>query len=142
LDSHGEQFSNKELSQQEEEKEKDKEPPLNHLKTSDIQNILSHMETLIDELCDNDHNWERSAKVKRTVMVSTGPYFEVLKERKRKSQQSTLHALYKEGKILNKGPYCGTYKNFLSGLQTYQNIRHNIQNSVFLFHEIQLLYIS
>jgi hypothetical protein len=156
LDSHGQQFSNKDLeelakeqSQQEEEEEeeeveeneKDEEPPLNHMKTSDIQNILSDMETLIDELCDNDHDWKQSAKVKRTVIVSTGPYFEVLKERKRKSQQSTLHALFKEGKILNQGPYCGTYKNFLSGLPTYQNLQ-NIQNSVFLFHEMQLLYIT
>jgi len=75
-------------------------------------------------------------------MVSIGPYFEVLKERKTKYQQSTLHALFKEGKILNQGPYCGTYKNFLSGLRTYQNIQDNIQNSVFLYHEMQLLYIT
>jgi hypothetical protein len=55
-----------ELSQQEEEeKEKDEEPPLNHMKTSDIQNILSDMEILNDEPCDNDHNRERSAKVKK-----------------------------------------------------------------------------
>jgi hypothetical protein len=46
-------------------------------------------------------------------MVSIGPYFEVLKVRKRKSQQSTLHALFKEGKILNQGPYCSTYKKFV-----------------------------
>lgn len=111
----------KELSQQAEEdkKEKDKGPPLNHMKTSNIQNILSDIETLTDELCDNDHNWKRGAKEKRTVMVSVSPYFEVLKERKRKSQQLTLHALFKAGKILNQGPYCGTYKNFLSGLRTY-----------------------
>lgn len=38
------------------------------MKTSDIQNILSDMETL-DELCDNYQDWERSAKVKRIVMV-------------------------------------------------------------------------
>jgi predicted transcriptional regulator len=50
----------KELSQPEEgEKEKDKEPLLNHTKTSDIQNILSDMETLTDEFCDNDHDWEQ-----------------------------------------------------------------------------------
>jgi len=50
----------KELSQQAEddEKEKDEEPPLNHMKTSNIQNILSDMETLTDELCDNDHKWK------------------------------------------------------------------------------------
>ena len=40
------------------------------------------METLNDELWDNDHGWEQSAKVKRTVMVTIAPYIEVLKERK------------------------------------------------------------
>lgn len=70
MDGDGRQFSNKdfeevakELRQQEEEKEnaKDEEPPLNHMKTSDTQNILSDMETLNDELWDNDHDWEWSA---------------------------------------------------------------------------------
>ena len=42
--------------------------------------------------CDNDHNWERSAKVKGILMVSIGPYSEIMKEIKRKSQQSTVGA--------------------------------------------------
>jgi len=65
LDGNGQQFSNKdfeelakELSQQEEENAKDEEPPLNHMKTCNIPNILSDMETLNDELWDNDHDWE------------------------------------------------------------------------------------
>jgi hypothetical protein len=68
------------------------------MKTSDLQHILSAMETM--ELCEIDHNWERSAKVKRSVMVSIGPYSEILKERKkerkRKWRQSTLHAFFKK----------------------------------------------
>jgi predicted Zn-ribbon and HTH transcriptional regulator len=90
LDSHRQQHSitdlkelAKELSQQrEEEKEKDKDPPLNCTKTSDLQRILSAMDTLSDELCDTDHNWERSAKVKRSKMVSIGPCSGIPKERK------------------------------------------------------------
>jgi len=71
LDGHGKQFSNKDfeevvkgLSQQEEEENtKDEEPPLNHMKTSNIKNILSDIETLSDQLWENDHEWGRSAKV-------------------------------------------------------------------------------
>ena len=49
----------KELSQQkEEENEKDEEPPLKCMKTSNLQCILSAMETLTDEICDNAHSWE------------------------------------------------------------------------------------
>ena len=53
--------------------------------------------------CDNDHNWEQSAKVKGIVKLSIGPYSEIIKEIKRKSQQSTVSAcfLQKKGKILN-----------------------------------------
>jgi hypothetical protein len=34
------------------------------MKTSDLQHSFSAMETLTDELCDNDHDWEQNAKVK------------------------------------------------------------------------------
>jgi hypothetical protein len=44
--------------EQEEEKEKDEEPPLQCIKTSILQCILSAMVTLSDEICDNDHRWE------------------------------------------------------------------------------------
>jgi type I site-specific restriction endonuclease len=89
LDSHGQQHSNadlkelaKELSQQrKEEKEKDKDPPLKCTKTIDLQRILSATETLTDELCDTDHDWERSAKVKRSKMISIGPSSEIPKGR-------------------------------------------------------------
>jgi hypothetical protein len=37
-------------------------------------------------------------KVKRTIMIFLGPYSEILKERKGKSQQSKLHALFKKRK--------------------------------------------
>ena len=58
LDSHGQQLSNedledmvKELSQKEEEKkEKEENPPLKCMKTSDLQHSFSDMETLNDEL--------------------------------------------------------------------------------------------
>jgi hypothetical protein len=80
LDSHGQQHCNadlkelanwrigelaklaKELSQQrEEQKEKDKDPPLKCTKTSDLQRILSAKDTFTYELCDTDHEWQRSA---------------------------------------------------------------------------------
>jgi hypothetical protein len=38
-------------------------------------------------------------------MISLGPYFEILKETKGKSQQSTMHAFFKKGKILNQELY-------------------------------------
>jgi hypothetical protein len=34
------------------------------MKTSDLQHSFSAMETLTDELYDNDHDWEQNAKVK------------------------------------------------------------------------------
>jgi hypothetical protein len=61
------------------------------------------METLTDELCENDQDWERSGKVKRDVMVFIGPYSEILKGRTRKSRQSTLYAFFKKGKISTSG---------------------------------------
>ena len=49
----------KELSpQKEEEKEKDEEPLLKCMKTSNLQRILSAIGTLDDKICDNDHRWE------------------------------------------------------------------------------------
>jgi hypothetical protein len=72
FDSHGQQLSNedledmvKELSQQKEvEKEKEEEPPLKCMKTSDLQHSVSAMENLSDELCDTGYNWEQNVKVK------------------------------------------------------------------------------
>jgi hypothetical protein len=67
LHSHGQQLSkedlkelDRELSQQKKrELEKDDEKPLPKcMKISDAQHILSAMDTLTDELCDNDHDWE------------------------------------------------------------------------------------
>jgi len=66
LNSHGQQLSkdleelDTELSQQKErESEKEDEKPLPKcMKMSDVQHILSAMDTLTDELCDNDHDWE------------------------------------------------------------------------------------
>lgn len=108
MDGHGQQHSNedleelaKELSQQrEEEKEKDKDPPLKCTKTSDLQRILSATYTLTDELCDTDHDWERSAKVKRSKMVSIGPCSEIPKERKKEviSAVNIAGCLQKKGR--------------------------------------------
>ena len=89
-----------ELSQQKErESEKEDEKPLPKcMKMSDVQHILSAMDTLTDELCDNNHDWEWTAKVKKTIMISLGPYSEILKETKGKSQQSTLYVFFKKRK--------------------------------------------
>jgi uncharacterized protein YhaN len=64
------------------------------MKTSNLQHILSDIDKLTDELCEIDHNWERSATAKRSVMTSMRPYHEILIERKKKSRQSTLHAFF------------------------------------------------
>jgi DNA-binding transcriptional MerR regulator len=81
LDSRGQQLSNegleelhKELSQQKDEQKEKDNSPLKSMKTSDIQRILSATETLTYEVCEIDHVSERSAKVKRRVVVSMGPY--------------------------------------------------------------------
>jgi len=66
LYSHGQQLSkedlkelDRELSQKKRELEKDDGKPLPKcMKMSDVQHILSAMDTLTDELCDNDHDWE------------------------------------------------------------------------------------
>jgi hypothetical protein len=48
----------KEISQQKEgEKTQDKQPLLKCMKTSNLGRTLSAMETITDEICDND-NWE------------------------------------------------------------------------------------
>jgi len=86
LNSHGQELSNenmeklaKELSyQKEEKKEKDEEPPLKYMKTSNLQHILPVMRILTGELCDTDHDWKRSVLVKMSGMVSTGTYSEIL----------------------------------------------------------------
>jgi hypothetical protein len=66
------------------------------IKTSDLQRILSDTDKITDELCEIDHDWERSATAKRSVMASMRPYHEILIERKKKSQKSTLHAFFKK----------------------------------------------
>jgi hypothetical protein len=66
------------------------------MKTSDVQRILSDIDKLTDELCEIDHNWDRSATAKRSVMASMRRYHEILIERKKKSRQSTLHAFFKK----------------------------------------------
>jgi hypothetical protein len=85
LDYHGQQLSNedfeeldKEVSQQNEEEKEEGGEPVKSLKTSYLQHILSAMETM--ELCEIDHNWEQTAKVKKSAMVFIGPYSEILKE--------------------------------------------------------------
>jgi hypothetical protein len=35
------------------------------MKTSDLQHRFSAMETLTDELCDTDYDWEQNVKVKK-----------------------------------------------------------------------------
>jgi hypothetical protein len=64
------------------------------MKTSDLQSILSIIDKLTDELCEIDHDWERSATAKRSVMASVRPYHEILVERRKESRQSTLHAFF------------------------------------------------
>jgi hypothetical protein len=93
LDSHGQQLYNgdldkqaKEIRQQKEEKnEKDKESPLKCMKTSDLQYVLSAMDTLMMSSVKWTTSGSEVRKCKRSIMVSTGPYSEILKERKRKS---------------------------------------------------------
>ncbi|XP_053572819.1 tigger transposable element-derived protein 1-like [Bombina bombina] len=100
LDSHEQQLSNEDLEelaeeliqQNEEEKDEVEEVPLKSMKTNDLQRILSAMETLTDELCEIDHDWQRSAIVKMNVMSSLVPYSDILQERKSQSQPSILHA--------------------------------------------------
>jgi hypothetical protein len=66
------------------------------MNTSDLQRILWDIDKLTDKLCDIDHDWERSATAKRSVMASVRPYHEILVERNKKSRQSTLRAFFKK----------------------------------------------
>jgi hypothetical protein len=77
------------------EEEEREELPLREMKTSDHQRILSDIDKLTNELCEIDHDWERSASMR--------PYHDILIERKKKSRQSTLHAFFKNVTILNQG---------------------------------------
>jgi hypothetical protein len=59
------------------------------VKTADtIEHSMQHaatasaMENLADELCETDRDWERSAEVRRSVVVYICYYSEILKERK------------------------------------------------------------
>jgi hypothetical protein len=74
-------------------------PPLKSVKTSDLQCSLSAMEILSDELFETDRDWEQSVKVKRSVMVSIGPYSESLKERKETLIVSTVCFVQKKGRF-------------------------------------------
>lgn len=145
LDSHGQQLSNedledldRELSQQKEKalEKEDEEPPPKCMKTSSVQHILSAMDTLTEELCDSDHDWESTVKVKRTVIISFGPYSEILKKQRGNLNNQHSKLSSKKGKILNQelyhisqisalchsqsrsteGHYSGTYKNVQPGL--------------------------
>lgn len=73
-------------------RKKDEEPPLN-TKTSDLQSILSDMETW-------DWPW-LGAKCGSEKGAYIGSYSEIIKERKGESRQSTLQALFE--KNLNQG---------------------------------------
>ena len=67
------------------------------MKTSDLQSVLATMETLTDELCDTDHNWEWNVKVKRSIMLSNGHYTETLRK-KEKNIEETKEGRKKEWK--------------------------------------------
>jgi hypothetical protein len=54
------------------------------MKTSDLQRILSYIYKLTDELCEINHDWERSNTAKRSVTASMRPYHEIMIERKKK----------------------------------------------------------
>jgi hypothetical protein len=92
LESNGQPLSSEDLEelaaqlgQKEEEEREEEEIPLREMMISNLQHILSDMHKLIDELCEIDHDWERSATAKRSVMASMRPYHEILIERKKKS---------------------------------------------------------
>ena len=70
--------------------------------TQAISSASSDIDKLTDELCEIDHDWERSATAKRGVMACMRPYRDILIERK-KSRQSTLHAFFKNVTILKQG---------------------------------------
>jgi len=114
LDSHGQQHCNadlkelaKELTQQREE-EKEKDPPLKCTKTSDLQRILSATDTLTDELCDTDHDWERSAKVKRSKMVSIGLVLRFPKKERRNFGSQHCMLSQKRGRGVGEDPQPGS----------------------------------
>ena len=141
VDSHGQQLSNedleemaKELSPEEEEKEKDEERLLKCMKTSNLQHILSATGTLNDEICDNGHSWEWNAKVKRSIMVSIGTYSETLKERKGKSWQSMLHAFFpKRGR--------SSTRDFIREVRSLKNAMVKTINATVLQWHLQKVFI-
>jgi hypothetical protein len=78
------------------EKEKVEDPLLKSVKTSNVQWILSAMESLTDELCAIDRVWERSAKVQSSVIVSVGPYCEIAKEGRKEGRKERKKERKKE----------------------------------------------
>ena len=55
-----------------------------------VWQFLSAVETLTDEFRDTDHDWERSTKVKKSVMEFIGPYFDIIKERKKRKERKEI----------------------------------------------------
>jgi len=99
LECHDQPLSNEDLEElakeldcvrSEEIDKESEEETLRVMKTADLQRIISSMESLTDELCDLDYDWERSTKVKRAIISSIGPYSEILNERKQRSKQLKL----------------------------------------------------
>ena len=116
-------------------------------KTSDLQHILSAVETLTEEPSDTDHDGVK-CKSRKSVMVSLCPYSEFWKKEKKEiltvntacfrpprkwegvkiliqglHERSQISALCHGQKWLMQGPYSGTCMNFWSGLWTYQSKR-------------------
>ena len=92
------------MREEEEEEENHESSPLKSVKTSSLQRIFSAVETLTDDLCETDHDRQRSAEVEMSV-ITIGPYSEILKERKKGNLDSQYCMLSSNKKKNNKINY-------------------------------------
>jgi hypothetical protein len=87
--------------------EAEEETPVRDLTTEFLSNSITAIKQIMDQLIDNDPDWERSNKAKRGVLNITSCYRELLRERKLKKRQSTFDAYIKKKPRFTEDPQPG-----------------------------------
>ena len=61
-----------------------------------MEHNLGIIQNALEDLSENDPNFERSCAIKRGVMNTLSPYMEILKEKRKLFKQTSLPTFFKK----------------------------------------------
>jgi hypothetical protein len=80
------------LTEQQKEDEDDKGHGTKAMQTKNLTDIFTAIDMAAEKLCDIDTEWECSSTVKRGITAMLHPHYEILQEKKKKSEQLTFYS--------------------------------------------------